>query len=113
MTLDHIEVSGAYLKVACCGGGHDGPPFSAKAPEHGDRLDERDARRPLIRAELHSQAEEIAARVVASGGGMQAVLEATGFRTLENVVRGIDAAILVQALDNDLLAQAKPPPLDR
>ncbi|HEU0247202.1 MAG TPA: hypothetical protein VFR38_08980, partial [Gaiellaceae bacterium] len=84
-----------------------------KAPEHGDRLDERDARRPLIRAELHSQAEEIAARVVASGGGMQAVLEATGFRTLENVVRGIDAAILVQALDNDLLAQAKPPPLDR
>ena len=44
---------------------------------------------------------------------MQAVLEATGFRTLENVVRGIDPAILVLALDNDLLARAQPPPLER
>ncbi len=73
-------------------------------------LDERDARRPLTRAELHSTADEIAARIVAAGGGMQAVIEATGSRTLENVVRGIDPAILAQALDNDLLARAQPPP---
>jgi hypothetical protein len=74
-------------------------------------LDERDLRRPLTRAELHSTADEIAAGVVAAGGGMQAVVEATGFHTLENVVRGIDPAILTQAFDNDLLALAQPPPL--
>jgi len=73
-------------------------------------LDEHDARRPLTRAELHSTADEIAARVVASGGGMQAVIEATGARTLENVVSGIDPAILAQAYDNDLLARAQARP---
>ena len=72
-------------------------------------LDERDARRPLTRAELWSTADEIAAGVVAEGGGMQAVIEATGMRTLENVVGGIDPAILTQALDNDLLARAARP----
>ena len=74
-------------------------------------LDARDARRPLTRADLHSQSDEKAARVVADGGGMQAVIEATGLRTRENVVRLIDPAILRQALDNDVLAQAPPPPL--
>jgi hypothetical protein len=73
-------------------------------------LDERDARRPLTRAELYSTADEIAARVVAEGGGIQAVIEATDSRTLENVVCGIDPAILVQAYDNDLLARAQAPP---
>jgi len=42
---------------------------------------------------------------------MQAVIEATGLRTLENVVGLIDPAILKQALDNDVLEQAKPPPV--
>lgn len=41
---------------------------------------------------------------------MQAVIEATGFRTLENVFQGIDPAIVTRALDNDLLARAQPPP---
>jgi hypothetical protein len=71
-------------------------------------LDERDARVPLTRADLHSQADEIAARVVVAGGGMQAVVDATGMRTLENVVRAIDPAILTQALDNDVLKKAPP-----
>jgi len=74
-------------------------------------LDEHDARRPLTRADLHSQSDETAARVVAAGGGMQAVIEATGLRTRENVVRLIDPAILKQALDNDALEQAPPPPV--
>lgn len=77
---------------------------------YGAWLDERDLRRPLTRAELHSTADEIAAFVVAAGRGMQAVVDATGFHTRENVVRGIDPAILTQAFDNDLLAQAQPPP---
>ena len=72
---------------------------------------QRDARRPLTRADLHSKNDETAARVVADGGGMQAVIEATGLRTRENVVRLIDPAILKQALDNDVLEQAQPPPV--
>jgi hypothetical protein len=74
-------------------------------------LDERDARRPLTRAELYSENDEIAARVVAAGGGMQAVIEATGLRTLENVVSLIDPVLLKQAYDNDILSAARPPPL--
>jgi hypothetical protein len=74
-------------------------------------LDEHDARRPLTRADLHSQSDERAARAAADGGGMRAVIEATGLRTLENVVRLIDPAILKQALDNDVLEQAQHPPV--
>jgi hypothetical protein len=73
-------------------------------------LDERDERRPVTRVDLHSQIDEIAARVVAEGGGMQDVIDATGLRTLENVVRSLDPAILRGAYDNDLLRQAQPPP---
>lgn len=73
-------------------------------------LDARDERRPLTRADLHSQSDEIAARVVAEGGGMQDVIDATGLRTLENVVGSVDPAILTGAYDNDLLRQAQPPP---
>jgi hypothetical protein len=74
-------------------------------------LDERDARMPLTRADLHSANDEMAARVVAEGGGMQAVIDTTGLRTLKNVVNLIDPAILKQALDNDVLEQAGPPPV--
>lgn len=42
---------------------------------------------------------------------MQAVIDATGLRTRENVVALIDPAILTHALDNDLLEQAQPLPL--
>jgi hypothetical protein len=73
-------------------------------------LDERDARIPLTRADLHSQNDETAARVVAAGGGMEDVIDATDLRTLENVVRLIDPAILKQAYDNDLLRQAESRP---
>ena len=72
-------------------------------------LDERDARTPLTRADLHSANDDMAASAVAAGGGMQAVIDATGLRTLENVVSLIDPAILKQALDNDVLAQAAHP----
>jgi hypothetical protein len=74
-------------------------------------LDAHDARQPLTRADRHSQSDKRAARVVADGEGMQAVIEATGLRTLENVVRLIDPAILKQALDNDVLERAQHPPV--
>ena len=73
-------------------------------------LDERDARLPLSRAELHSENDLTAARVVAAGGGLQAVIDATGLRTRENVFRLIDPTILARALDNDALAAVQPPP---
>jgi len=71
-------------------------------------LDERDARVPLTRADRYSANDDAAARVVAAGGGMQAVIEATGLRTRENVDRLIDPAILDQARHNDA-AQAPAP----
>jgi len=64
-------------------------------------LNERDARVPLTRADLYSRNDDAAARVVAAGGGMQAVIEATGLRTRENVLRLIDPAILDEARQND------------
>jgi hypothetical protein len=69
-------------------------------------LDERDARRPLTRADLRSPLDDIAEHVVARGGGIQEVLEATDLRTLENVVSSIDPAILKVAYDNDVVKQA-------
>jgi hypothetical protein len=72
-------------------------------------LDERDARQPLTRADLRNQLDDIAEQVVAGGGGMQEVLEATDLRTLENVVRSIDPAILKIAYDNDVLKQVPSP----
>jgi hypothetical protein len=69
-------------------------------------LDERDLRRPLTRAELYSPNDDTAARIVAAGGGIQAVVEATGLRTRENVLGVIDPAILVRAFGNDAAATA-------
>ena len=71
------------------------------------RLDERDMRMPWTRADLHSGHDQTAARVVAKGGGIQAVIDATDLRSLENVVRSIDAAILTQAYDNDAIAKVQ------
>lgn len=68
-------------------------------------LDERDARVPLTRADLHSGHDQTAAQVVAQGGGIQAVIDATDLRSLHNVVRLIDPAILTQAYDNDAIAR--------
>jgi len=78
-------------------------------------LDEHDAPlEPLTRADRHSQNDDVAASVVAEGGGIQDVIEATDLRTLENVTNLIDPAILKQALDNDVLSRTQtsnsPPP---
>jgi hypothetical protein len=73
-------------------------------------LDERDARQPLTRADLRSRSDELAECAVASGGGIEAVIEATGLRTRENVLRLIDPAILVLAFDNEAAAAAAAEP---
>jgi hypothetical protein len=76
----------------------------ARSPEEAWR-DERDARLPLTRADLHSRADETAARVVAAGGGSEAVIDATGLRTFENVAQLIDPVIVTRALDHDSLGE--------
>ena len=73
-------------------------------------LDERDGRLPLTRTDLRSGSDELAERAVAAGGGIEAVIEATGLRTRENVQRLIDPAILVRALENEAAAAAAAEP---
>jgi hypothetical protein len=74
-------------------------------------LDQHDARVPLSRAELGTPADVKAAAAVAAGGGMQAVIEATGLRSEKNVLARIDPAILERARYNDTTpaAIAAPP----
>jgi hypothetical protein len=77
-------------------------------------LDNRAARRPLIRTDLRSGNDELAGRVVTEGGGLQEIIEVTGLRTRENVLRLIDPVTLVEALDNEAAARAAAePPQDR
>jgi hypothetical protein len=71
-------------------------------------LDDRDAGLPPLRADLRSRNDVLAERAVEAGGGIEAVIEATGLRTRENVLRAIEPAILVQAFDN-AAASAAPP----
>ncbi len=61
---------------------------------------------PPTRAELHSQLDDIAARIVATGGGLEEIVEATDLRTPENAYRSIDPAILLLAFDHDAAAVA-------
>jgi hypothetical protein len=72
-------------------------------------LDGHDARVPFTRRDLHSQHDATAAGIVAEGGGIQAVIEATELRTHENVASSIDPEILVKAYDNDAIAGALTP----
>ncbi len=84
------------------------PPLRRSAYEAW--LDEHDASLPLTRADLRSRSDELAEQAVASGGGIEAVIEATGLRTRENVLRLIDPAILVRAFDNEAAAAAAAEP---
>ena len=72
-------------------------------------IDERDKRLPLLRSDLRSGNDELAERAVEAGGGVEAVIEATGLRTRENVLRAIDPAILVRAFDNAAASAGGPP----
>jgi hypothetical protein len=73
-------------------------------------LDEHDRRRPWLQADLRSRNDVPAARVVEEGGGIAAVIDATGLRTFENVRWRIDPAVLVCAFDNDAADSVSAPP---
>ena len=85
-------------------------PRRPRACGFAEWLDDRDARRPLTRAELRSGHDEQAVGVVAQGGGIEAVAQATGLRTRTNVLRLIDPTIVVGALANDAAARRSAPP---
>jgi transposase-like protein len=81
-----------------------------RRPDYEAWLDEHDARRPLTRSERGTAHDELADDVVAAGGGVDAVVETTGLRTRENVLRLIDPEILVRAFTNDVAAKATAAP---
>jgi hypothetical protein len=85
-------------------------PRRARHSAYEAWLDERDRRRPLLRQDLRSRSDELAERAAEDSGGIDALIEATGLRTLENLVRRIDPAILVRAYDNDADARTATPP---
>lgn len=108
----HVSALGSGSRPAAASAGSEGRAQAGRLRVSGNRgayaawLDERDARVPLTRADLYSRNDDTAARIVAAGGGMQAVIEATGLRTRENVLRLIDPAILEEARQNDAAAAA-------
>jgi hypothetical protein len=56
---------------------------------------------PRTRADFHRGVDKLAAPAVVAGGGMQAVIAATGLRTRKNVLHLIDPEILKRAQEND------------
>jgi hypothetical protein len=73
-------------------------------------LNEHEApRRPPTHADEHNTFDVIAKRVVAAGGGTQAVIDANELSTLKQLVDLIDPAILTQAFANDALQLPQPP----
>lgn len=56
---------------------------------------------PLYPRRTGKRADRVAAKAVQAGGGIEAVIEATGFRTRENIFRLINPTILEHAERND------------
>jgi DNA-binding transcriptional ArsR family regulator len=69
--------------------------------EYANWLDERDYARPLTRRDSWTTNDEIAAKVVSEGGGIEMVMEATRHRDPQNLRRLIDPEILAAAERND------------
>jgi len=63
--------------------------------------DEHDAPKGSHSRAGYSQSDDTAEAVVAAGGGLEQVIEATGLRTPDNALRNIDAQIMQRALAND------------
>jgi hypothetical protein len=59
----------------------------------------------------HSRNDDTAARIVDTGGGIEALVEASGLRSRENVLGLIDPVILVRAFDNDAAVTAACEPI--
>jgi lambda repressor-like predicted transcriptional regulator len=85
-------------------------PTRRVAERRAERAIRRQAKEQApLRADQRSRNDELAARAVEAGGGVEAVIEATGLRMRENVLRAIDPAVLVRAFDNDAANAPAPP----
>jgi hypothetical protein len=73
----------------------------AASPAAGAPPDTQEARLKRTRARLQSGHDRLAARALAADGGMEELVEATGLRTRENLVRLVDPALVEQARRND------------
>ena len=101
------QAAETVARAALVGAAGPSPP---RASDFAEWLDDRDARRPPTRAERGSGHDEQAVAVVAQGGGIEAVVRATGLGTRANVLRLIDPTIVVGALANDAAAERGIPP---
>jgi hypothetical protein len=65
-------------------------------------LDDRDAPKGLSSRERFSMSDDLAEPIVEAGGGVEQVIDATGLRTPENVLRNVDSQTMRRAIANDL-----------
>lgn len=83
-------------------------PAPLRRSDYEEWLDERERPRGLSSTERMSINDELAAQVVAAGGGIQELIEATGLRTLRNVCVLINPQIVVSADANDRRRKNQP-----
>jgi hypothetical protein len=76
-------------------------PGGSQPSDYVDWLNLHDAPRGLTSRQRYSTNDCTAAGIADSGGGVEQVIDATGLRSRENVLRGIDAQIMRRALAND------------
>lgn len=88
------------------------PPKRPYATDEMRWLDSRDAPRGLTSWQRYSANADTAAEIVASGGGLEQVMETTGLRR-EHVLRRMDIQIVRGALANDCKFPANARPDDR
>jgi predicted DNA-binding protein YlxM (UPF0122 family) len=88
-------------------------PGGSEPSDYIDWLNLHDAPRGLTSWQRYSMNDCTAAEVVGSGGGVEQVIDATGLRGLENVLRNIDPQITRQALANDTRFPSNTRPDDR
>jgi hypothetical protein len=64
-------------------------------------LDAHDAPRGLHSRARYSESDHVAETVVAAGGGVEQIIDATPLRGRENILRNIDAQIMRRGVEND------------
>jgi AraC-like DNA-binding protein len=88
------------------------PPAQPRRSAFEISLDERDARVRLGSRDVYSANDDVAAKVVAAGGGVEQIIDATPLRGQKNILHNIDRQILERAFDNDAKSPANARPDD-
>jgi len=88
-------------------------PGGSQPSDYIDWLNLRDAPGGATSRQRYSRNDFAAAEIVDSGGGVEQVIDASGLRSRENVLRNIDAQIMGRALANDTRFPSNARPDDR